>query len=1228
MVTISGADASDFTVTSTPTSAITAGNTSSFTITFTPLAAGLRTATITIPSNDPDNPSYTFNIQGTGVAATTATNGLMVATTVAGSGTPAFPGAELTVNYTGFLTDGSIFDSSDPTINPGRTPFQTPLGVGQVIAGWDQGLIGMKPGETRILLIPGALAYPNGQGSIPAGAPLIFVVSEVSVQAPAISLQANGITIANGDKSPSIADSTDFQQMTYTPDNSTASTINTVSRTFGVTDSTTGAIVFTGTAVTISGANAADFAVTSQPIPGVPNGSLSPFTISFTPHGAGTRTALVTVHSTDPATPSYSFTIHGTGVKTTNSASDHLEIGELAPGTAVITTQSAVFINYTGWLADGTPVFDSSAGGPLELAVTGGTITGTILQQATDGSLQPAGTLFQGMTEGLQGIKAGESRLLIMPAALGPFGASANGNIPANATLFMTVSAESQQVVVFANETLITAGETSATLDNATLIGTIVSGSTVSQLMQDYQLQAGGNNPGALQITSPKIKITGSGASAFQSTNILGSQTEGTFFTVTFAPKTPGTYSAIVHVETNDPVNPDFQFTVSATQTPWNDLTGTLGKINFPTSGSLTSGAPNTYTIPLTLTNHGNQTISNTASASSFQVFLHNTNSTSNSSDIMIANSTSTTLRGLAANKTKTISLPVSVPITVPAGNYQVLAEFNGNAAITETNATNNTLTAAGVIHVTQGFNNLTTGLGSISLPAAPIIGGSTTTVNLPVTITNNGNITVNPASPPITFNIYLHNPNATANADTLISTQTSNSLRGLAVGKTAKLTLNTALPLTTPAGSYEFIVKVNENAAITETTFADNNASSSQSVVVSAGFNNLTTAIGPISLPTGSAITGASTLFKIPVTVTNNGNVTVSSASPPITFNIYAHNATGGTDILIATQTSNSLSGLAVGKTAKLTLTTALPITLPDGNYDFRVAVNENTAITESNFSDNSATSLQTFNASQGFYDLSAAIGAPVFPVNSPVISGNTTAYKIPLTITNLSNLPIAANAAPVSVNVYLHNATGGPDTLISSATTAGLRGLAVGKSVSMTLSPTIPITVPGGDFQFVVKVDENNGITDSVLSNNDPLSNQTFSVAQGVYNISGSLSTSTFATALIHDVTFSGKLTATIINASNITLPKGQLVNVQLVARQSNGSIIPIGAATTVSLSSLAPGKTVTVSLNKSLAGGLDAGSYIFDVQLAPLALTQSTTDDLISNTPTGATFPVTVT
>jgi len=108
-------------------------------------------------------------------------NELLIEDIIVGEGDEANDFNKVVVNYTGSLTDGSVFDSS---LNPGREPFTFTLGAGSVIKGWDLGVKGMKVGGKRKLTIPPELGYgENGAGSvIPPGATLIFEVDLLEVE--------------------------------------------------------------------------------------------------------------------------------------------------------------------------------------------------------------------------------------------------------------------------------------------------------------------------------------------------------------------------------------------------------------------------------------------------------------------------------------------------------------------------------------------------------------------------------------------------------------------------------------------------------------------------------------------------------------------------------------------------------------------------------------------------------------------------------------------------------------------------------------------------------------------------------------------------------------------------------------------------------------------------------------------------------------------------------------
>ncbi len=110
---------------------------------------------------------------------TTTAASISIQNLVVGEGAPATgPGQFVTVHYTGWLEDGSEFDSSRH-----RAPFSFPLGVGFVIPGWDRGLIGMRVGGKRRLTIPPELGYgASGMGSmIPPNAALVFEIELLEI---------------------------------------------------------------------------------------------------------------------------------------------------------------------------------------------------------------------------------------------------------------------------------------------------------------------------------------------------------------------------------------------------------------------------------------------------------------------------------------------------------------------------------------------------------------------------------------------------------------------------------------------------------------------------------------------------------------------------------------------------------------------------------------------------------------------------------------------------------------------------------------------------------------------------------------------------------------------------------------------------------------------------------------------------------------------------------------
>jgi FKBP-type peptidyl-prolyl cis-trans isomerase len=123
---------------------------------------------------------------------------LQIKDLVVGAGPVAQDGDMVTVDYTGKLTSGAVFDSTK-----GREPFTFMVGAGEVIKGWDQGVAGMRVGGSRDLIIPAALAYGDrAVGPIPAKSDLLFSISLLRIEpkvATTVEVKGTGNAAKYGD---------------------------------------------------------------------------------------------------------------------------------------------------------------------------------------------------------------------------------------------------------------------------------------------------------------------------------------------------------------------------------------------------------------------------------------------------------------------------------------------------------------------------------------------------------------------------------------------------------------------------------------------------------------------------------------------------------------------------------------------------------------------------------------------------------------------------------------------------------------------------------------------------------------------------------------------------------------------------------------------------------------------------------------------------------------------
>lgn len=134
--------------------------------------------------------------QETAAPVTPPEEPLVITDLVLGVGNEALPGMVCIVHYTGWLYDGQAKDHRgrkfDSSHDRGQ-PFAFPLGAGHVIKGWDRGVVGMRVGGLRRLVIPPVLAYGDrnvGNGTIPPGSTLVFEVELLAIETVTSAPQA------------------------------------------------------------------------------------------------------------------------------------------------------------------------------------------------------------------------------------------------------------------------------------------------------------------------------------------------------------------------------------------------------------------------------------------------------------------------------------------------------------------------------------------------------------------------------------------------------------------------------------------------------------------------------------------------------------------------------------------------------------------------------------------------------------------------------------------------------------------------------------------------------------------------------------------------------------------------------------------------------------------------------------------------------------------------------
>ena len=265
-----------------------------FDISFDPSAAGVQTATVTINSNIPGMDPQVFAIQGTGTDAsasaptvTTDAATLVTSTSVQLNATVSGNGATTTGSFE-FGTTTAYGTTLPTTLNDSGDDVAVALAHG-----------GLTPGTTYHyrMVATNAEGTTNGDDA---------TFTTLAAPAPEIEVSGDGTEITSGDVTPATTDHTEFNNAEV------AGVFQ--NRTFTIANTGDALLTLGADAVTLSGANAADFTVLLQPATTVAASSSTFFIIRFDPSAAGVRTASVSIANDDDDEAPYTFAIQGTGV--------------------------------------------------------------------------------------------------------------------------------------------------------------------------------------------------------------------------------------------------------------------------------------------------------------------------------------------------------------------------------------------------------------------------------------------------------------------------------------------------------------------------------------------------------------------------------------------------------------------------------------------------------------------------------------------------------------------------------------------------------------------------------------------------------------------------------------------------------------------------------------------------------------------------------------------------
>ena len=503
---------------------------------------------------------------------------------------------------------------------------------------------------------------------------------------------------------------------------------------------------------------------------------------------------------------------------------------------------------------------------------------------------------------------------------------------------------------------------------------------------------------------------------------------------------------------------------------PFVDLTAQFGA-TLALPGNPQSGAGKLISVPVVVKNQGNVAL---LPAQKIDIEIDAVN-TITSAKTVLKTLTGQSVSSLGAGRSATFTGVVTLPPGLAAGTYNLTATADSSNKVAESNETNNAGTSAEAMTVIFGFVDLAGVFGTAwTLPSATVenirLRGTTSVV-----VKNLGDVPL-PTGQRVNIQLVAHDTTNAANPDITLATLNNQLVSALAAGGSKQFSVPVNLPAGLPSDGYGILANIAPIQALTEADLGNNQVSQTaagafKTITSAPPFWDLTAQFGAALKLPGILTSGSGKLVSIPVMVKNQGNVPLL---PGQKIDIEIDAFDGITTTPLKTLIGQSVSSLKPGASATFTASVALPISLATGPYNVVAVADSSNSVTESDETNNTATSAGTIAVTQGFVDLSGSkFGTST--LHSSIASGTLLKGAVTLTMKNVGTVAMPAGQQG-TILLVAHNTATSVDVTLGMFSGTQTTALAVGATRLITENINLPAGLPSGNYDIEATITPNN--------------------------------------------------------------------------------------------------------------------------------------------------------